>query len=99
MKFQDSSFNGLKVTLIASILYEPRHEKTGFLHMRNQLRGNCFYFATRKVQSLYFLNPKFQASSHLLRLHNPACVGPGLKHRRLVFSQRGSYVPFDLFYI
>ena len=31
-----------------------------------QLRGNsAFVFATRIVQSLYFLNPKFQASSRL----------------------------------
>ena len=27
---------------------------------------SAFVFATYKVQSLYFLNPKFQASSHLL---------------------------------
>ena len=39
----------------------------------------------------YFLNPKFQASSHLLWLHSPVCVGPGQKPRRPVFSQRGSY--------
>ena len=42
----------------------------------DQLRGNreavtaklisAFVFATQIVQSLYFLNPKFQASSHLL---------------------------------
>ena len=43
------------------------------------------------VQSLYFLNPKFQASSHLLWLCSPVCVGPGRKPRRPVFSQRGSY--------
>ena len=41
----------------------------------DQLRGtakliSAFIFATRIVQSLYYiyLNPKFQASSHLLRL-------------------------------
>ena len=59
-----------------TIIIEPGHEKTGFLHMRNkdadQLCGNreadqrAFVFATWIVQSLYFLNPKFQASSHLL---------------------------------
>ena len=41
-----------------------------------QLIG-AFVFATQIVQSLYFLNPKFQASSHPLRLHNSVCVGPG----------------------
>ena len=56
---------------------------------------SAFVFASRIVQSLYFLNPKFQASSHLLWLYSPVCVGPGRKHRRLVFSERGSY-HFDL---
>ena len=42
----------------------------------DQLRGNlklisAFVCATRIVQSLFFLNPKFQASSHLLWLHSP----------------------------
>ena len=32
---------------------------------------SAFVFATRIVQSLYFLNPKFQASSHLLWLNSP----------------------------
>ena len=45
---------------------------------------NAFVFATRIVQSLYFLNPKFQASSHLLWLYRPVCVGPGRKPRRLL---------------
>ena len=39
---------------------------------------STFVFATRIVQSLYFLNP--------------VCVGPGRTHRRPVFSQRGSYI-------
>ena len=51
----------------------------------------AFVFATRIVQSLYFLNPKFQVSSHFLWLYSPVCVGPGRKPRRPVFSQRGSY--------
>ena len=33
----------------------------------------CFSFI------LYYLNPKFQASSHLLWLYSPVCVGPGRK--------------------
>ena len=62
---------------------EPRHEKADFLHMRKRRRP-------RIVQSLYFLNPRFQASSHLLWLYSLVCVGPGRKPRRPVFSQRGS---------
>ena len=61
----------------------------------DQLRGkliSAFVFATWIVQSLYFLNPKFQASSHLLWLYSPFFVGPGRKPRRPVFSQRGSLV-------
>ena len=67
----------------------------------DQLRGNreadltaklisAFVFAIRIVQSLYFLNPKFQASSQLLWLYNLVCVRPGRKPRRPVFSERGS---------
>ena len=63
----------------------------------DQLRGktakliSAFLFATRIVQSFYHLNLKFQASSQLLWLYSPVCVGPGRKPRRSVFSQRGSY--------
>ena len=63
----------------------------------DQLRGNreadqrlCFRHMDSAIPLLY-LNPKFPASSHLLLLHNPVCVGPGRKPRRPVFSQRGSY--------
>ena len=52
---------------------------------------SAFVFATRIVQTLYYLNLKFQASSHLLWLYSTVCVGPGRKPRRPVFSQRGSY--------
>ena len=50
----------------------------------DQLPGNvklisAFVFTTWIVQSLYYLNPKFQASSHLLWLYRPVCVGPGRK--------------------
>ena len=64
----------------------------------DQLRGDreadqrlCIRFL--KVQYLYFLNTKFQASSHLLWLYSQVCVGPGRKPRRPVFSERGSYIP------
>ena len=51
---------------------------------------SAFVFATLIVQIIYFLNPKFQAYSHLMWLYSPVCVGPGRKPRRPVFSQRGS---------
>ena len=38
---------------------------------------SAFVFATWIVQSLYFLNTKFQASSHLQWLHSLVCVRPG----------------------
>ena len=57
------------------LLYEPRHEKAGLLPMRKSKAQisfvvtkliSAFVFATRIVQFLFFLNPKFQASSLLL---------------------------------
>ena len=51
---------------------------------------SAFVFAIQIVQSLYSLHLKFQASSHLLWLYRPVCVGPCRKLRRQVFSQRGS---------
>ena len=84
------------------LLYEPRCEKTGFFAYAKTKTPISFavsaklisalVFATRIVQSIYLLNPKFQCSSHLLWLYSPVCVGPGRKPRRPVFSQRGSYV-------
>ena len=40
----------------------------------DQLCGT-FVFATRRVQSFYFLNAKFHASSCLLCLYSSVCVG------------------------
>ena len=44
------------------------------------------------VQSLYFLNPKFQAPSHHLWLYSPVCVGSGQKtcflETQLIFEPR-----------
>ena len=82
----------------AHIIIEPRREKTGFLPMRKQRRRSAsqkpisaFVFVTRIVQFLFFVNPKFLASSLLLNLYRPVCVRPGRKPRRPVFSRRGSY--------
>ena len=36
----------------------------------------AFVFATRITQFLFYLNPKFQASSSFLCLYRPVCVGP-----------------------
>ena len=52
---------------------------------------SVFVFAIQIVQSLYFLNPKFQASIHLLWLYSLVCVGPGQANQRQVFSRCGSY--------
>ena len=54
--------------------------------------NSAFVFAIRTVQSLFYLNPKFQASSHLLWLYSSVCVGPSRKTRKPVFSQRGSFI-------
>ena len=37
---------------------------------------SAFVFATRIAQFLFYLNPKFQASSSFLCLYRPVCVGP-----------------------
>ena len=74
-----------------SFANEPRRDKTGFLKVTAKLIS-AFIYDTRIVQSFYFLNPKFQASSHLLSVYSPVCVGPGQNTRKPVFSQRGSNV-------
>ena len=86
--------------VLQSILVNvPGHEKTDFfayVKTKTQISFavtakliSTFVFATQTVQSLYFLNPKFHASRHLLWLYSPVYVGPGRKPLRPVFSQRG----------
>ena len=53
---------------------------------------SAFDFATRIVQFLYFLNPKFQVSSCLLWLYRPLCVGPGWNAKLLVFLPTDSFI-------
>ena len=48
----------------------------------------CFRYT---VQSLFYLNPKFQASSLPLWVYRLVFVRSGRKPRRQVLSQRGSY--------
>ena len=48
----------------------------------DQLLSNCIAdqllcFPSWVVQSLFYLNLKFQASSHVLWLYSLVCVGPG----------------------
>ena len=94
------STSGIALFIMPSRPCEPRREKTGFFayaKTKTQISFavtakliSAFVFATQIVQSLYFLNSKFQASSHLQWLYSPVYVGPGRKPRRPVFSQRGS---------
>ena len=89
------------MSLLTSLVLEPRYEKTrpfAYTKTKTQISFavtakliSAFVFATKIVQSFYFLNPKFQASSHLLFLCSLVCVGPGRKPRMPVFSQRGSF--------
>ena len=71
------------IVLHTCVPFEPPHEKTTICRGENkdadQLRGNreadhAFVFATRIVQFLFYLNPKFQASSFFLLLGRPVCV-------------------------
>ena len=73
---------------------EPRHhghEKTCFLYFKTKAKISCvvtsqlvsaFFFATRIVQTLYFLNLKFHTCSHHPWLYSQVCVGPSQKPRR-----------------
>ena len=82
-----------KMHLTASKEYEHHYEKTGFLHMRKQRTQliSAFVLAIRIVQSPYYLNLKFQASSHLLWLYSPGCgtlsetLKTGFLTTRLIF--------------
>ena len=51
-------------------------KKPAFCTVTAKLIG-AIVFITPKVQPFLFLNPKFQACSHLLWLYSPVCVGPG----------------------
>ena len=76
--------------------------KTGFFgYAKTKAQISCavtaqvisaFVFATRIIQFIFYLNPKFQASIHLLWLYRPVCVGPCRKSRRPVSSLRGCIV-------
>ena len=52
----------------------------------------CFRYIDSTIPLL--TKSEVQATSHLLWLYSPVCVGPGKKPRRPVFSQRGSYYKY-----
>ena len=72
----------LPVDLFPTI-YEPHRETTGFLHMQKKLIS-AFVFGTWIVQNLFYINPKFQASSHLF-----LTVQPGLCRTRSETQKTG----------
>ena len=56
---------------------------------------STFVFPIRIVQILFFLNPKFQDSSHLLWLHGLLCVRPGRKPRSFLALKLIYYCPLS----
>ena len=71
--------------------------KLDFAYAKTKAQNSCvvtaqlisaFVFATRIVQSLLMLQPKFHASSLFLRLYRPVNVGPGRTPRRPAFLSR-----------
>ena len=65
----ESPSEKLKRTNKVARIFGPRHEKTGFSHIcenKDADQISAFVFTTWIVQSLYFLDPTFQASSNLL---------------------------------
>ena len=54
----------------------------------NRAAISGFVFAIEIVKAPYFLNP-CEASSHLLWLYRPVCVGPGQTTRRLMLYLHG----------
>ena len=89
----DFELVGLDFCLILGIEQEMR--KHAFCTCENkgtdQLSCNCaadHHLCFCYTDSTIPLLPKstFQASSHLLCMYSPACVGPGRKLRRQVFS-------------
>ena len=61
--------NGI-FAIVGVLIIEPRREKTGFLQTQISCAVtaqliSAFVFASWIVQSLYFLEPKSQASNHI----------------------------------
>ena len=66
----------------------PPHGKTNKLI-------RAFVFATRIVQFLFYLNPKFQASSSFLCLYRSVCVGPVRKPHCLFSHETAHFCLVD----
>ena len=60
---------------------------------------SAFVFATWIVQSLYFLNPKFQASTHRLWLYRSVCARPSRKPRRPISQNEAHIRPAPCFLV
>ena len=80
---------------VAEIKFSRVMRNRIFAHAKTKAQISCavneqlisaFVFAIQMVQSLFFLNPKFQASFYLLWLYSPVCVRSVRKPRRRVFS-------------
>ena len=80
----------------------PVMRKPDFAYVKTKAQISCsvtaqlisaFVFATWIEQSLFSLNPKFQASSLLLLLFLSVCVGPGNPKDR--FSNETAYMITD----
>ena len=54
---------------------------------------SAFVFATRIVQFLFYLNPKFQASSSFLCFYRSVCVGP-VRKPHCWFSHKAADILF-----
>ena len=54
---------------------------------------SAFVFATRIVQFLFYLNPKFQASSSFLCLYRLVCVGP-VRRPHCWFSHEAAHITY-----
>ena len=79
----------MRIAIIIYSYFSLVMRKPAFCIMQKQRRSNCeadhaFVSAIRIIHSLYYLNPKFQASSNVLWLYSLVCVGPDQKHRRPV---------------
>ena len=84
----ESSLTYLSHAMFIFVLeFKPRHDQI-FAYEKTKAQISCsvtaqlisaLVFATQIVKSLFFLNPKFQASSFSLSLDRLICVGPGQK--------------------
>ena len=74
-------------------IYEPWHKKTNNMLRRKQRCRSAIVFATRILQFLYFLNPNFSVSSHLLCLYSSVCVGH-VRKPHFWFSHAADHILF-----